>query len=91
MPDFDHTSDARLPADNYIMTYDIIRLIKAMYMAPPGGTDHDWTTWYEWIGRTEAECFFTPPNFPLPAIQQLGYPQEGEEDIFQDENVSGDE
>lgn len=86
MPDFDHTPNAPIAADNYLMTYDIIRLVKAIYMPPPIGTDTDWTGWYDWIGSTEAECFFTAPNFPQAAIQQLGYPHNDDEDIFQDEN-----
>jgi len=84
MPDFDRTPDPPLAADNYLMSFDIVQLIKAMYIAPPSGTDTDWTLWYDWVGCTEAECFFTPPNYPVAATHQLGYPEEDDEDVFED-------
>ena len=84
MSDFDQTPDPSLPADNYLMTFDILQLIKTMYIAPSTGTHTNWTDWYDWVGRTEAECFFTPPNYPLAAKQQLGYPEEDDEDIFEE-------
>lgn len=87
-PAFDQTPAVPLPADNYLIAPDIIRLVKTMYLPPSEGSHTDWTMWYDWVGQTEAEIFFTPPNFPIQAIQQLGYPENDIEDIFQDENVS---
>ena len=86
MPDFDHTPDPRLPADNYLTTRDIIHIIKTIYMPPPSGSDTDWMVWYDYIGPMEANAFFTAPNYPLAAVSQLGYPRDDDNLLFPEED-----
>lgn len=80
--DFDRTPTPRLSADNYMISADIVKLIKTIYIAPTSGTDTDWTQWFDWIGANEAKKFFAGPQYPVIASMQLGYPQEEDDDAL---------
>jgi len=76
--DFDRTPAELKSVDNYLMTTDVVVLVKHVYLEPSGQMQ-GWKGWYEWVGKSEADYFFTPPFYPYMAVTQLGYPTQMEQ------------